>query len=83
MFIRNPLPKNNNAKTSKAEQLKWYDFEILSLLNDKQHNALSYYQDKTFQNQILKISITNMFALLNFLPFSQPLTDIPLDDTAQ
>lgn len=32
---------------------------------------------------ILKKSITNMFALSNFFPFSHPLKDIPLDDTAQ
>lgn len=42
--------------TSKAgKQLKLCDFEIPTFLNDKQYNALPYYQDKIFQNHIKKI----------------------------
>lgn len=72
MFISNPLPKDNNAGTSKPrEQLKLCDFEIPSLLNDKQYNALSSYQDKIFQNHTKKI--LSLVCLL-LLPFPPPPT---------
>lgn len=73
MLISNPLPKNNNAGTSKAgEQLKLCDFEIPSLLNDKQYNVLSYQQDKIFQNHIKKISSLTHFLFLTFSPSPSP-----------